>query len=30
MNNLRVAHSEPSYPGTTWHFTKLDRKVADR
>jgi hypothetical protein len=30
MNNLRVAHSEPSYPGSTWHFTKLDRKVADR
>ena len=30
MNNLRVAHSEPTYPGTTWHFTKLDREVADR
>jgi DNA invertase Pin-like site-specific DNA recombinase len=30
MNNLRVAHIEPSYPGVTWHFTKLDREVADR
>ncbi len=30
MNSLRVAHSEPTYPGTTWRFTKLDRKGADR
>lgn len=29
--SLHCAHSEPgSYPGTRGHFTKLDRKVADR
>jgi hypothetical protein len=30
LSNLHGAHSEPGYPGTSWHFTKLDRKVADR
>jgi hypothetical protein len=31
MSNLHGAHSEPGcYPGTSWHFTKLDREVADR
>jgi hypothetical protein len=31
MNNLRVAHIEQGcYPGKTWHFTRLDREVADR
>jgi len=30
MTALHGAHSEPGYPGTRWHFTKLDRKVADR
>jgi DNA invertase Pin-like site-specific DNA recombinase len=30
LNNLHVAHNEPGYPGTSWHFTKLDRAVADR
>lgn len=31
MRSLHGAHSEPgSYPVTRWHFTKLDRKVADR
>ncbi|WP_420872841.1 hypothetical protein [Mycobacterium paragordonae] len=30
MRNLHAAHTEPGYPGTQWHFTKLDRKVADR
>jgi len=30
MVNLHGAHSESGYPGTRWHFTKLDRKVADR
>lgn len=30
MINLHGAHTEPGYPGTRWHFTKLDRKVADR
>lgn len=28
--NLHGAHTEPGYPGTRWHFTKLDRKAADR
>ncbi|TDL07022.1 recombinase family protein [Mycobacterium paragordonae] len=30
MINLHGAHTEAGYPGTRWHFTKLDRKVADR
>jgi DNA invertase Pin-like site-specific DNA recombinase len=30
LSNLHGAHSQPGYPGTSWHFTKLDRKVADR
>jgi len=30
MINLHGAHTEPGYPGTHWHFTKLDRRVADR
>ncbi|ALI25983.1 hypothetical protein XA26_21380 [Mycolicibacterium fortuitum] len=30
LSNLHGAHSEPGYPGTDWHFTKLDRKAADR
>ncbi len=30
MINLHGAHSESGYPGTRWHFTKLDRKAADR
>lgn len=31
MRSLHGAHSEPgSYPGTRWHFTRLDRRVADR
>jgi DNA invertase Pin-like site-specific DNA recombinase len=31
MRNLQAAHSEPGvYPGTGWHFTKMDRQVADR
>lgn len=31
MIQLHGAHSEPgSYPGTRWHFTKVDRKIADR
>jgi DNA invertase Pin-like site-specific DNA recombinase len=28
--SLDYAHNEPGYPGVGWHFTKLDRKVADR
>lgn len=31
MVQLDFAHREPGvYPGTKWHWTKLDRKVADR
>lgn len=31
MRNLQAAHQEPGqYPGTSWHFTKMDREVADR
>jgi biotin operon repressor len=31
MRKLQAAHSEPGvYPGTGWHFTKMDRQVADR
>lgn len=30
MIRLHGAHNEPGYPGTRWHFAKLDRKVADR
>ncbi|ETZ52583.1 resolvase, N terminal domain protein [Mycobacterium avium MAV_120709_2344] len=31
MRNLQAAHAEPgAYPGTSWHFTKMDRQVADR
>lgn len=31
MRNLQAAHAEPgAYPGTGWHFTKMDRRVADR
>jgi DNA invertase Pin-like site-specific DNA recombinase len=31
MVQLDYAHQEPGvYPGTKWHWTKLDRKVADR
>ena len=31
LSNLHGAHSEPGcYPGTRWHFTKLDREIADR
>lgn len=30
MKNLHGAHTEPGYPGTRWHFTRLDRKVANR
>jgi Resolvase, N terminal domain/Helix-turn-helix domain of resolvase len=30
MRNLHSAHTEPGYPATHGHFTKLDRKVADR
>jgi len=30
MRSLHGAHTEPGYPGTRSHFTKLDRKVADR
>lgn len=31
MNNLHHAHSEPGvYPGRHWHFSELDRRVADR
>ncbi len=31
MRNLQAAHNEPGvYPGTAWHFTRMDRQVADR
>lgn len=31
MVQLAYAHEEPGvYPGVVWHWTKLDRKVADR
>lgn len=31
MRNLQAAHNEPGqYPGTSWHFTRMDREVADR
>lgn len=31
MRNLQAAHEEPgAYPGNGWHFTKMDRQVADR
>ncbi len=31
MRNLQAAHDVPGiYPGTSWHFTKMDRQVADR
>lgn len=31
MRNLQAAHAERGvYPGTGWHFTKMDRQVADR
>ncbi|TXH20064.1 MAG: recombinase family protein [Mycobacterium sp.] len=30
MTNLHGAHSESGYPGTKWHYTKIDRRVADR
>lgn len=31
MRNLQAAHAEPGvYPGTSWHFTRTDRLVADR
>lgn len=31
MRNLQAAHQEPGqWPGTSWHFTQMDRQVADR
>lgn len=31
MRNLQAAHAEPGvYPGTGWHYTRMDRDVADR
>lgn len=31
MRNLQAAHDVPGvYPGSSWHFTKMDRQVADR
>lgn len=30
LSNLHGAHTEPGWPGDRWHFTRLDRKVADR
>lgn len=31
MRNLQAARDVPGqYPGTSWHFTKMDRQVADR
>lgn len=31
MRNLQAAHAEAGqWPGTSWHFTRMDREVADR
>lgn len=30
LRNLHGAHTETGWPGSRWHFTQLDRKVADR